>query len=321
MRKVISIIALAAATAWAQGAIAQTIAIDSVPPISLSTSSVQTAVSVDTGTGNVSVRTAAGNYTSCTAGGGVNTPVINSFTSSASSVTSGNSFTLSWASSNTLSCSPQQGGGTTWSTLGTLPTSGSQSLVAPTMNGSLTFQLTCTNGSTSDVKTVSVTVGTGGGGGGGGSCTQTYPNTNTVEYSGLFGSWPAFGSSRRLTVPVNGALAMRFTASASTTQFGTTATATYPGDGDGHGQMSISRSPGCFSAAQLGANCLTQVSREPSVGWANFANQFSCQLTPGESYFVNLTYGNSTTPSAGAPYCPSGTCGADVQNQVQRVVE
>lgn len=319
MRKMMSII-LAAAAAWTQGAFAQTIAIDTVPPISLSTSSVQSAVSVDTVTGNVSVRTAAGNYTSCTAGGGVNAPVINSFTSSASSVTSGASFTLSWTSSNTLSCSPQQGGGSGWANLGTLPTSGSQSLVAPTMDGALTFQLTCTNGSTSDVKTLSVTVSSGGGGGG--SCPPTYPNTNVVEYANLFGSWPAFGSSRRLTVPSNGALAMRFTASSSTTQFGTTATADHPGDGDGWGLMSVSRSPGCFNAAHLGARCLlSSAARLPSIGWANFPNQFSCQLTPGETYYVNLTYGNSTTPSGGAPYCPNGgpggVCGADLQNQVQ----
>ena len=195
---------------------------------------------------------------------------------------------------------------------GTLPTSGSQNLTAPTSTGTISFQLTCTNGTQSDVKTTQVTVQSGGGE----SCTATYPNVTSAEFNQTFNTWPAFGSSRRIFAPFNGSLAFRFTATAVANQFGTFATVGFPGDGDGFGQASISRGPGCFNAGQLGQNCLSPVAREPSVGWANFANQFSCALTPGQVYYVNLTYGGTTTPGSG-PYCPGGSCGADAQNQIQ----
>jgi len=289
---------------------AQTVSLDQVAPIALTTSSVVSAVQINPSTGNVTVRTSNGTYNACSFTP-PQVPTINTFAPTSSQVSPGATITLNWTSSNATHCTPQNGPGTVWASLGQLPANGSQNLTAPTNNGTISFQLTCTDGTQSDVESTQVTVQTTTQ-----NCTATYPNVTEAEFNQTFNIWPAFGSSRRIFAPFNGSLAFRFTASAVANQFGTFATVGFPGDGDGFGQASISRGPGCFNAAQLGPNCVSPVAREPSVGWANFANQFSCALTPGQVYYVNLTYGGTTTPGSG-PYCPGGSCGADAQNQIQ----
>lgn len=291
---------------------AQTVSLDGVSPIALTSSSVQSAVSINPATGNVIVRSSVGNYSTCSAPPPV-TPTIISFGPNSSQVSPSSNITLNWSSTNTTSCSPQQGSGTIWASLGTLPTTGSQTFTAPANTGTINFQLTCTDGIQSVSQTTQVTVQpivT--------NCPPAYPNGTQAEWNQVFNTWPAFGVRPRVNVPFNGYVSYRFTATSVVGQFGTVATSDYPGDGDGHGQMSISRDPGCFNAAQLGSNCLSPVTRFVSVGWANGAAQFSCSLTPGSSYYVNLTYGGNTSPGSG-PYCPQGTagCGADVQNQIQ----
>jgi len=86
-------------------------------------------------------------------------------TASASSVTSGQSATLTWSSTNATSCTASGG----WN--GTLATSGSQSTGALTESGS--FTLTCTGGGGTGTATVSVAVGAAAasGKGGGGALT------------------------------------------------------------------------------------------------------------------------------------------------------
>jgi hypothetical protein len=86
-------------------------------------------------------------------------------TASASSVTNGNSATLSWTSVNATSCTASGA----WS--GTLGTSGSQSTGALNTNSS--FTITCTGGGGNTAQTVQVAVtpvsGSGGKTGGGGA--------------------------------------------------------------------------------------------------------------------------------------------------------
>jgi len=149
-------------------------------------------------------------------------------------------------------------------------------------------------------------------------CTPKYPTGTTIAWSNIFTAWPSFGVRRRMLVPYNGYVAFQFTATQTPGQFGTFASADYPLDGDGFGQMSISREPGCFDAALLDARCLAPVGRFTSVGWANGASQYSCNLVPGQTYYLNMTYGG-TTSSATEPHCPAGVlgCGADTQNQIQ----
>jgi len=296
-------------------ATAQTVSLDNVTPISLTNSSTVSAVSINASTGNVIVRSSVGDYISCARQPG---PTINNFTPTTSVVQTGANITLNWSSLNTTSCSPSQGTGTTWSSFGTLPVSGSQTFAAPGTAQTITFQLTCTNGSTNVSQTTQVVVQSGGGGGG--NCIAAYPNAQTATYSTVFNTWPAFGTRKRIIVPFNGYVAYSFTATSTPGQFGTFATSDYPGDGDGVGLMSISASnqQGCFDPTKLGPNCLSPVSRFVSIGWANGSTQFSCSLTPGTTYWLNWTYGGTTLPGSG-PYCPAGAtgCGADAQNQIQ----
>lgn len=306
----LALVSLAVLGPWSGVADAQTVSLDNVSPITLSTSTTLSAVRIDPQTGNVFVRSSAGTYNACTLPAG---PTINSFAPSSTTVAPSTTITLNWTSSNATSCSPSQGGTTIWSSLGTLPASGSQNVTAPGTNGSITFQLNCTNGTQTVSTTTQVAVQTTGG-----TCVPIYPNAGSSSWDGSFAAWPSFGVRRRVQVPANGYLSFQFTATFVPGQFGTIATGDFPNDGDGVGQMSISRDPGCFTQSQLGTSCLGPVARLPGVGWQNgSASQFSCALTPGQTYYVNFTYGSGTVGPG--PHCPigSGACQADMQNQIQ----
>ena len=129
--------------------------------------------------------------------------------------------------------------------------------------------------------------------------------------------WPACGISPRISVPFNGYVALRFTTTAIANQFGTISGLEFGGDGDGAAQMSISRDAGCFTPAALGPNCLVAPSRTPSIGWSNAPAQFSCSLGTGQSWHVNITFGNTTQVTGTTPYCPATNCGVDLINQIQ----
>lgn len=78
-------------------------------------------------------------------------PTISSFTASPSSVSTGNTSTLSWVSSNASGCSITPSGPTN-------TTAASWQTAALTTTGTRTYTLTCTNTSGSATKTVNVTV-------------------------------------------------------------------------------------------------------------------------------------------------------------------
>ncbi len=306
----LALLSFAALSPWSATVEAQTVSLDNVTPITLSTSTTLSAVRIDPLTGNVTVRSSAGTYNACSLPAG---PTINSFAPSSSTVLPSTTITLNWTSSNATSCTPSQGTNTIWSSFGTLPANGSQSFTAPASSGSITFQLNCTNGSQTVSSTTQVAVQTSGG-----TCVALYPNGTTSSWNSVFEPWPSFGVRRRMGVPANGYVAFQFTATSTAGQFGTVATGDFPNDGDGVGQMSISRTPGCFTPSELGSFCLGPVARLPGVGWQNgSASPFSCALTPGQVYYVNFTYGSGTVGPG--PHCPagSGNCSADVQNQIQ----
>jgi hypothetical protein len=271
------------------GAWAQTMTLDNVQPISLSTSSTQPAWTVDVVTGNLTVRSASGNYTQCTTGGGGGAgPSITSFSADPSSVAAGGSTTLTWTTSNVVSCTPTQGGTTSWSSLGTLPANGSRTVTMPNTAGTVTFGLTCTNGQTSVSRTTSVTVTSGGGGG---SCAPPVGLTeNLVSFTAMYNSWPAYNGWRRLQIDRGSYLAIEFTASQSTSQYGTFSASGYPGDGGGVGVMSISRTPGCFTQSALPQGCRTPPAMNPGISWTNGQSTVSCRLTPGERYYINISF-------------------------------
>lgn len=283
---------------------AQSVSLDNVSPIALTTSSTLMALQLDHVTGNVLIRTAAGNYEQCTTPG---PSLITAFFPSSSTVSASGTITLNWSSTAT-SCTPQLGSGTIWSSLGTLPPSGSQNLTAPATPGTVSFQLNCTNGAQNDTRTTQVTVEPGA------ACPPTYPNGTSVIWNVIFDSWPNFGALRRLNV-LGGYLALAFTAPAASQQFGTFRGTTHPDDGDGEAILSISRDPGCFDAASLPPNCLSVPSRFPSVSWKQSQGAFQCVLQGGQTYYINISYGTNTLPGAG-PYCPAGfgSCSHDFGN-------
>lgn len=127
-------------------------------------------------------------------------------------------------------------------------------------------------------------------------CVAQWPFGSIAEWNSTFqGPWPSYNFTARLSIPTSGYLALRFTASQTAGQFGTLfANDGFPG-ASGTGQVSISRTPGCFDPAFLGANCLSQVTGAPGVSWIVAASNLSCSLQPGESYYVNFTLGNNAT--------------------------
>lgn len=282
---------------------AQTISLDNVAPITLSTSTSVAAVSIDTSNGSVIVRSSAGNLNQCrNVGGGGGNPAVTSFGPNTGTVPPSGNFSLSWASTNTTSCTPQLGTGTIWASLGTLGPSGTQVLTAPATQGTIQFQITCTNGSQSASAQTSVIVQTGGGG----SCTPPAGTTgNTAGWNGTLGTaWPSYNDVLRQMISTNTWLALTFTASSSSTQFGTMSTSGFPGDGGGLGQISISSSAGCFDQSNLGANCLSPIVEYPGVSWSNQPSAFACKLTPGVTYQMNFWF----------PTCPGLSCGRDFGN-------
>jgi|CXWL01.1.fsa_nt_gi hypothetical protein len=297
---------VAAGLLAAGGVSAQTLSLDNVPPIALSGSSAISAVSIDPSTGNVIVRSSTGTLNSCTSPVAQNA-TINSFTTNAGTVLPGGAFTLSWSSSNTTSCTPSQGSGTTWPNLGTLSTSGSIGITAPQAQGTTTYQLSCTNGSTSDIRTVNVIVSTGPPPG---DCTAISPGSMS-EFNSTFGlAWPAYNDKFRQIITNGQYQSLHFTATASQTQFGSITTSGYPDDGDGQGVVSISTVPGCFTASALGANCMSAPGYLFGVSWTNGQSQFACKLTPGGSYYVNVYY----------PTCSLSNCGRDIGN-IQQLLQ
>lgn len=295
--------ALLALVFFGSGLAAQTLSLDNVPPITLTGSASLSAVSIDPSTGNVIVRSSAGNLTQCTGAAPPLSPVINSFFPSASTVGPGASITLNWSSSNTTSCTPTQGSGTNWPNFGTMGVSGNQTFAAPQAAGTITFQLTCSNAvGQSATQTTQVTVQ---GGGGGGNCPPIFTQGALGEFDVTFGqAWPAYNDKIRQFVTNGQYFGLRFTATASQTQFGTINTTGFPGDGDGNGRVSISPTAGCFDAGVIGERCVSAASTFPGVSWTNGQSSFVCKLNPGQSYYVNFYF----------PDCPSGNCGRDFGN-------
>lgn len=289
---------------------AQTVTLDNVPPFNLSTSTTSSAVAIDPVSGHVVVRSAAGNLVSCSASGGA--PVINSFTSNPTSVNVNGTFRLSWSSSNTTSCSPQLGGSTLWSSLGTLPSSGFQDLTAPGTAQTITFQLTCTNGSQTVNQQTSLTVTAGGGGGGSCQPPAGYTVSGPTAWTGVFPTpWPSYNAVNRQCISNGQIVSLEFNASSSPTQFGTISTSGFPGDGGGMGRFSISTEPGCFDGNHVPATCIGAIADLPGVSWTNGSSTFVCDLTPGQRYYLNFYF----------PTCSSGTCCRDMGNIQQLLQE
>ncbi len=130
-------------------------------------------------------------------------------------------------------------------------------------------------------------------------------------FQSAFPSHP--GGRVQLMLPSGATNAIQFVASSSTSSFGSILTTGFPGDGNGSAQMSISPFPGCFDPALVPPGCRSE-GRYPQLSWALGTSQFSCPLTPGQTYYLNISFGTSAQPPG--PYCV-GSCGFDLNSVIQ----
>lgn len=145
------------------------------------------------------------------------------------------------------------------------------------------------------------------------ACVPAYPNGYSDTWAGSFRSaWPSYNGVLILYPPFDGAFSLAFVAPAVSGHYGTIITADFPGDGEGVAQLSISSTPGCFDTAQLSPNCVSTVERTPELDWSHSGIPGRCLLTPGQTYYVNLTFGG--VPSPGMPGCPWGGCATELRN-------
>lgn len=139
---------------------------------------------------------------------------------------------------------------------------------------------------------------------------------STGEFNVSVGTWPAYNLTTKLWVGSGQYLALHFTASNSIGQYGTfDGSGGFPGDGGGEAIMSISEVPGCFDTTRLGQGCYAGPAPYPGISWITGANGFPCQLRPGASYYLNITFG----PLDAGGSCPLGLCGRDFANVQQAI--
>jgi len=146
-----------------------------------------------------------------------------------------------------------------------------------------------------------------------GPCIPAYPNGFVVSWNGTYGNpWPSYNAALLAYPPFEGVLSLAFTPAPMAEQFGTVITFDFQGDARGLAQLSISAAPGCFRAPLLQPNCLSPVAIAPELDWSNSPISDRCWLTPGQTYYLNLTFGG--TPAPGMPGCPLGGCATELRN-------
>lgn len=233
--------------------------------------------------------------------------VINSFTTSASTILEGQSVTLSWDTTDADSCEPSQGGGGWSNKTITLPSG--QTDVTLNTAASYTFRLDCSNDTPSSTfRTVTVNVEaqstdtpT--------DCPSPTLSGNTVGWQGHFGSaWPDPSYAEVLTtIPRAGYLAIKF-ATGSVVEDGGTASILHTSTG-GDRLGAISECPGDFSERlpDTLSKCTEQWYIGGSIKWNTLdGDQLGeCDLESNKTYYLNLTFTDGVDPNTDR--CSSST--------------
>ncbi len=256
----------------------------------------------------------------CSGTGGL-APVINSFTASPVSVTSGGSSTLTWNLSNAATTCTKSG---SWSgTLtGSSVTDGSHSETVTNITTNSTYSLQCTNAiGTSAIQSANVTIA------GSANCTSQPPilsgnedltilanNTpNAGLYDGTFKDfqnvtpgvdWPGnFGDSISLSLTKNQYIAASFVTN-NLLQTGRLQLST-PGNLQGPSSATtlvISECPGDFTTHLSQAKCRGIVGPSGSLKWSTDPSASSsvyCKLDSNTQYYLNIVH--STGPTTSTP--------------------
>lgn len=299
MRQALNLSALALFLALgAQSAGAQNLQLDQFTT-ALSSVPNQASLTINPSTGNVAITTAQGNYNACTF------PVQSgsvSFTSIPTSAQVSTQISISWATVNpvgTNPCTPTQGGTTDWVSQGAAPGTSTRTVTLPATAGSVTFGMQCNTqvGLQSAQATVTVTAAGGGGGCTGGSPPDVMPTVSfPATWGDVFSNQPfpnPIGNARKITVPLNQSIALRFNPSGSITQ-GSIETAESPGDPGAPIRVSISKCAGEFKDYLAdGRLCLFRGNNNQAnliFFNSSVSNPDWCSLETGSQYYVNLTH-------------------------------
>lgn len=238
------------------------------------------------------------------------------------------SFTLSWTSTGTTSCTPTGGAGTSWASQ-SIGTSGSLNLTGPASPGNVVFGITCNTGSgtVSDSETIQFTNTSPTDCSGvtlppniGGFAQQTW----STLYGGQFPL--VYSTNRNFNVSSGQGLRLAITPTLPTNGDSPNGTLTYNENSTTPraGFMTISRCPGDFriNVLNLPAGCdgvFTPCTTRCHTG-AEASGQLSlsfrlqgtannvCNITPGVQHYINIHFGGTSTPGPDGAFCGGPQC-------------
>ena len=233
---------------------------------------------------------------------------ITSFTATPNNLIAGGTVSISWSTTNAVSCTPTNGN-LIWPNVAITLPNGSVNLNLPNAS-TFNFTLEClgSGGASTDTETVAVVVNpvgtpppdpTG--------CPATPLSGTVSEWKNFWAEdfpWPEY-SNRTFDVPRFGYRSLRFQTgnfvdNGSFTAKDTTQTA-------GVRLGTITECPGDFSAS-VPLSCRKTWGLGGSLRWATDGTTGACQLEPNTTYYFNLTYTdgvNSNVSSCGFSPCRS----------------
>lgn len=244
-----------------------------------------------------------------------------------SSVNVGASFTVSWTSTGTSGatpCTPSGGGTTAWASQGPLEPNGQRTITAPASAGSAVFTISCATGGSpvTDSETVQFTGSSTG-------CTGVAPPAGITQggisnWQNIYNQPFPFPTNGQVVLTLNrgSARAIRFTApspcpgcSPSLQASGFVLWTNLQGVDETKVVTSISPCPYDFRANVLNTanqTCMSQPLLDATqnfyLGTGSQFPQFTCTLTPGQEYYVNMHIGSGSSPDATGAFCALTSC-------------
>ncbi len=235
--------------------------------------------------------------------------VINSFSVSSSTITEGQSVSLSWTTANASSCTPTGGTGGWNSRVIGLPNS--NTTITITSAGTYTFGLTC-QGASGNPVTRSIVV-----------TAQAEPppdsdpsSCGTPSLSGNVINWINFwqeafpfpgSDTENIIVPIQGYSALKFNSANFIDDGKITSIETTNTTGVRFG--AISECPGNFDVP---STCSLKWGLGGGIRWATNDRDGACQLKPNTTYYFNITFTNGVTGSTTT--CPTTPCVTALQH-------
>jgi len=123
--------------------------------------------------------------------------------------------------------------------------------------------------------------------------------TSLNSWNGVFGTFPTPVPSAVMSVRRQMSLGLLLTA--PTTSAGGEFQVKVQQNTVGEALLSLSRCDSVYPPSP--ANCVSAVSRTPTLEWTTDPAGRGCLLESGVSYFFNVTMGSQTEPGDGQPWC------------------